>query len=150
MCAQVDYRDEDLQEALINITGGMSFSVRTSAAQAAGFTQTELLAKCMREDKVGQMVVEMSDCRDLVLAPDYDLRARLKALVQHHLYPEVMTTEAPVIERLPEKSADLQRALEAYDAGHRTQTALALALGMSAWDVRPLHTKVKQIRGQAS
>ena len=39
MCAQVDYRDEDLQAALINVTSGMSFCVRVSAAQAAGFTK---------------------------------------------------------------------------------------------------------------
>ncbi|EFH86578.1 FtsK/SpoIIIE domain-containing protein [Ktedonobacter racemifer] len=80
MCAQVDYRDEDLQEALINVTSGMSFSVRVSAAQAAGFYQTQLLQRNAREDQVGQAVVEMPDCKDLILAPDYDLRARLKAL----------------------------------------------------------------------
>jgi hypothetical protein len=80
MCAQVDYRDEDLQAALINVTSGMSFCVRVSAAQAAGFYQTELLQRNAREDKVGQAVVEMPDCKDLVLAPEYNLKARLAAL----------------------------------------------------------------------
>lgn len=80
MCAQCDYRDEDLQEALINVTSGMSFSVRPSAAQAAGFYQSELLARNAREDKVGQAVAEMPDCKDLILAPDYDLAARLQSL----------------------------------------------------------------------
>ena len=45
MCAQVDYRDDDLQAALVNVTSGMSFCVRPSAAQAAGFYQTEMLAR---------------------------------------------------------------------------------------------------------
>jgi FtsK/SpoIIIE family len=81
MCAQVDYRDEDLQEALVNVTSGLSFCVRPSAAQAAGFYQTELLARNAREDKVGQAVCEMPDCKDLILAPEYDLAARLKRLI---------------------------------------------------------------------
>ena len=82
MCAQVDYRDDDLQAALVNVTSGMSFCVRPSAAQAAGFYQTELLSRNAKEDKIGQAVVEMPDCKDLILAPDYDLKARLKALTE--------------------------------------------------------------------
>jgi hypothetical protein len=80
LCTQADYRDEDLQEALVNITSGMSFCLRVSATQAAGFYQTELLQRNAREDKVGQAVAEMPDCKDLVLAPANDLHARLKAL----------------------------------------------------------------------
>jgi hypothetical protein len=80
LCAQVDYRDDDLQEALINVTAGMSFCVRVSAAQAAGFYHTELLTRNAKDDKLGQMVVEMPDCKDLVLAPLYDLERRLLAL----------------------------------------------------------------------
>jgi hypothetical protein len=80
LCAQVDYRDDDLQEALINVTAGMSFCVRVSAAQAAGFYQTDLLTRNAKEAKQGQMVVEMPDCKDLVLAPEYDLGRRLLAL----------------------------------------------------------------------
>ena len=80
MCTQCDYRDEDLQEALINVTSGMAFCLRVTAATAAGFYQTELLQRNAREDKIGQAVVEMPDCKDLILAPANDLRARLKAL----------------------------------------------------------------------
>ncbi len=80
MCTQCDYRDEDLQEALINVTSGMAFCLRVTAAQAAGFYQTELLQRNAKEDKIGQAVVEMPDCKDLILAPANDLRARLKAL----------------------------------------------------------------------
>jgi len=80
LCAQVDYRDEDFQEALVNITGGMSFNVRSSAAQAAGFVRTDLLKRNEKDDKRGQAVVETPDCKDLVLAPEYNLKKKLLAL----------------------------------------------------------------------
>lgn len=79
MCAQVDYRDDDLQEALINVTSGMSFCVRPSAAKAAGFYQNELITRNAKEGKVGQCVVEMPDCKDLILAPEYNLKDKLRA-----------------------------------------------------------------------
>src|SRR5207248_9328229 len=82
MCAQVDYRDDDFQEALINITGGMSFCVRTSAALAAGFTRTDLLKRNVEADAKGQAVVETPDCKDLVLAPEFDLKRKLLAFEQ--------------------------------------------------------------------
>lgn len=85
MCAQCDYRDDDLQEALINVTAGMSFCVRVTAAQAAGFYQTELLARNAKEDNKGQAVVEMPDCKDLVLVPEYDLEQRLITLEKAEL-----------------------------------------------------------------
>src|SRR5579885_881189 len=96
MCAQVDYRDDDLQEALVNVTSGLSFCVRVSAAQAAGFYQTELITRNARENKLGQAVVEMPDCKDLILAPEYDLRARLKALAQAQKRPQAAAQ--PVVE----------------------------------------------------
>ena len=84
LCSQVDYRDTDLVEALVNVTAGMSFCVRPSAAQAAGFFQAELLTRNARTDRVGQMVVEMPDLKDLILAVDFDLAARLRALDPPH------------------------------------------------------------------
>ncbi len=80
MCAQVDYRDDDLQEALINVTSGICFCVRSTAANAAGFYQNEMLNRNAKDNKVGQAVVEMPDCKDLILAPEYDLEKRLIAL----------------------------------------------------------------------
>jgi hypothetical protein len=80
LCAQVYYRDEDLQEALINVTAGLSFSVRVSAAQAAGFYHTALLQRKAKEDRVGQAVAQMPDCKDLVLVPEYSLENKLLAL----------------------------------------------------------------------
>jgi hypothetical protein len=80
LCAQVDYRDEDFAESLANITGGMSFNVKSTAAQAAGFVRTDLLKRNEKEDRPGQAVVETRDAKDLVLAPEYNLKAKLLAL----------------------------------------------------------------------
>jgi FtsK/SpoIIIE family len=88
LCAQVDYRDEDLQEALINITAGMSFAVRVTAATAAGFYHVDLLKRNAIENTIGQAVVETPDCTDLVLTPDYDLEQRLLAFEQAELEQE--------------------------------------------------------------
>jgi FtsK/SpoIIIE family len=252
MCAQCDYRDEDLQEALINVTSGMAFCLRVTAAQAAGFYQTQLLQRNAKEDKIGKAVVEMPDCKDLILAPANDLRARLKALgkaVQRdtdaskntHLVQPSSTDErlpmpssspsaipAPPAEnvtRLPLQSPrrrsgtglsgklqaalevlqpgmnyrdlgralccsndearviwqelkqrgllhaskeqepaeqesppksqnpvseedELERALRAYDEGHTTIDALAVALGKTPWAVRLLYQQVKKLRGK--
>ena len=260
MCTQCDYRDEDLQEALINVTSGMAFCLRVTAAQAAGFYQTELLQRNAKEDKVGQAVVEMPDCKDLILAPANDLRARLKALgkavqrdadaskstrlaqpssiderqpVPSSFTPATSATQAEMVTRLPVQSprslrpaearysgtalssgelkaalkvfqpgmnyrdlrralhytddkariiwqelrrrgllhvskeqepaeqesppkshqpvseeGELERALRAYDEGHTTIDALAVALGKTPWTVRLLYQQVKKLRGQ--
>jgi hypothetical protein len=88
MCAQVDYADEDFREALANVTNGMSFCVKPTAAQAAGFMNAELLAKNAQSKKVGQAVAETVSCNDLVLAPDYDLEARIAAFEERELEAE--------------------------------------------------------------
>jgi FtsK/SpoIIIE family len=88
LCAQVDYRDEDLQEALINITAGMSFAVRVTAAQAAGFYHVDLLKRNAIDNTIGQAVIETPDCTDLVLAPEYDLEQRLLAFEQAEMEQE--------------------------------------------------------------
>lgn len=77
LCAQVNYRDEDLQEALVNVVAGLSYAVLPTAAQAAGFYDHEMLKRCARNDKVGEAVAQMPDCKDLVLAPEYDLEQKL-------------------------------------------------------------------------
>lgn len=79
LCAQVDYADDDFREAMANISCGFSFCVKRDAAMAAGFTNAELLTRNLKENKVGQAVVECPDCNDLILAPEYDLEARLEA-----------------------------------------------------------------------
>src|SRR2546430_790739 len=76
-CAQCDYRDEDLVEAWINIKNGLSFSVKPTAAQAAGFMQYDLLMENAADDIPGQFVCEMSEVNDLGLAPYFDLEQLL-------------------------------------------------------------------------
>jgi hypothetical protein len=80
ICAQVDYRDDDLYEAFANITAGFCFCVKASAAASAGFLQTELLNQNAKSNAVGQCVAETPDGHDLILAPEYDLEVKLKAL----------------------------------------------------------------------
>ena len=79
LCAQMDYADEDFREAMGNIGCGFSFCVRQEAALSAGFTNAKLLAANERSKKIGQAVVETPDCNDLILAPHFDLEARLEA-----------------------------------------------------------------------
>ncbi len=180
MCAQVDYRDDDFQEALVNITGGMSFCVRVSAALAAGFTRTDLLRRNVEADMKGQAVVETPDCKDLVLAPEFDLKKKLLAFEQarqarnpgpmeprtsilapahsrrsqeEELTPMpgiVDLQPAPNVNQRKQSEIDLEKALAAYDQGNTTINALALALDMSPWNVRPLYTQVKRLRENAS
>jgi hypothetical protein len=96
MCAQADYRDEDLQEALINVTSGMSFCVRPSAARAAGFQRGDLLQRNAASDQLGQAVCEMPDCKDLILAPDFPLRELLKRLTPVYKKSPAVNAKTPV------------------------------------------------------
>ncbi len=79
-CAQVDYADEDLKPFANNFGLNISFAVRPPAAQAAGFVCSELLAMNWQSKTPGQCVVEGTACNDLINAPDYDVKAKLKAL----------------------------------------------------------------------
>jgi hypothetical protein len=97
MCAQVDYRDDDLQEALVNVTSGLAFCLRPSAAQAAGFYQTQLIRRNAEQNQVGVAVVEMPEHKDLVLAPEYDLREKLRKLPRP--MPPLPTKEKPAGQR---------------------------------------------------
>jgi hypothetical protein len=62
--------------------------------------------------------------------------------------PEQKTAgpELPSQLQKPSHESDLERALQAYDQGNTTINALALALGMSPWNVRPLYTQIKKLR----
>jgi len=62
---------------------------------------------------------------------------------------ETAGPEVPPHPQKPAQASDLERALQAYDQGHTTINALALALGMSPWNVRPLHTQVRKVRENA-
>jgi hypothetical protein len=64
----------------VNVTSGLVFCLRPSAAQAAGFYQTHLIKRNAQENQVGVAVVEMPEHKDLVLAPEYNLREKLRKL----------------------------------------------------------------------
>jgi FtsK/SpoIIIE family len=79
-CAQVDYADDELKDAMAQFLAvNIAFSVKPSAAQAAGFVNTELLKKNYADRTPGQFVVEAVGGADLGVAPEYDVRAKLKA-----------------------------------------------------------------------
>lgn len=96
LCAQVDYVDEDLREALANVMEGMSFCVRPSAASAAGFARSDLITKNRQTNRVGQCVVETTDLTDLIQAIEFDLAARLLALGSAH--PQAPLYQSPAFE----------------------------------------------------
>lgn len=87
-CAQVDYADDDLKDSMAQFLGlNMAFGVKPEAARAAGFISSELLSKNYAHRTPGQFVVEMIGASDLGIAPDYDVKAKLKALSEHQRYP---------------------------------------------------------------
>lgn len=89
-CAQVDYADDDLKPLNNNFGVNVSFAVRPEAARAAGFVCSELLSKNWESKRKGQCVVEATGCTDLVEAPEYDVKALLKARNEP---PKVTVTE---------------------------------------------------------
>lgn len=100
LCAQVEYADDDFKESMANIACGFSFCVRPTAAKAAGFRNNALLQKNAEDNKVGQAVVETPDCNDLVLAPDYDLEARILTFERDHpdIHPIHHSPDEPLSE----------------------------------------------------
>lgn len=80
-CAQVDYADDDLKDAMAQFIGvNIAFGVKPSAAMAAGFINSDLLSQNYANRQAGQFVVEMIGTSDIGIAPDYDVKAKLKAL----------------------------------------------------------------------
>jgi hypothetical protein len=133
MCAQVDYRDDDLQAALINVTSGMSFCVRPSAAQAAGFYQTEMLARNAREDKIGQAVAEMPDCKDLILAPEYDLKTLLSELARSSQRQQREPLPFPGADSLPATGTDVRSMPSLTPQSQMTRRHVTVQDAYNAW-----------------
>jgi hypothetical protein len=80
-CAQVDYADDDLKEAMNQFVGlNIAFGVRPQAAAAAGFVNYDLLNQNYANRVPGQFVLEMLGGADLGIAPEYDVKAKLKSL----------------------------------------------------------------------
>jgi len=119
VCAQVDYADEDLQAFSNNFGLNMSFAVRPQAAMAAGFVCSDLLASNWRTKEPGQCVVEGTGCNDLVAAPDYDVKAKLKMLsnasqpsIERPFRPDTAYVESQFLTRIDEALEDGEDTVE--------------------------------------
>lgn len=77
LCAHTDYADEDFRDALSQFGIGLSFCAKPTAAQAAGFTEYDLLSSNSKQDQAGTAVIEAPGVADLLLAPTFDLDACL-------------------------------------------------------------------------
>ena len=128
LCAQVDYRDDDFREALLNMTAGFSFAVQPPAARASGFYNNALLTRNAINNQPGQAVLEHPDCKDLILAPEYDLKAKLLSLARtsniHPMRQPETFAHSPKGTRT-EQPQDYQNTLEIDqidDSDARTQT----------------------------
>jgi FtsK/SpoIIIE family len=135
LCAQVDYVDEDLREALANVMEGMSFCVRPSAAAAAGFTRSDLIAKSRHTNRVGQCVVETTDLTDLVQAIEFDLAARLLEL--EAAYPQAPLYQSPAFEvdteHLQEEPSDNEEGLSLLPPLPLRSKKVSLEDAYTAW-----------------
>jgi DNA translocase FtsK/SpoIIIE-like protein len=103
-CAQVDYADDQLREAMNQFNVNMSFAVRPRAAQAAGFASYDLLKQNFEAKKPGQFVLETTGCTDLMLAPQFDVKAKLQELERRAA--RLSSHSAPVL--TPFSSPDLR------------------------------------------
>lgn len=79
-CAQVDYSDKSLRDAMNQFNVNMSFSVKPSAARAVGFSSNDLLKQNFEAKQRGQFVLETTGCTDIMLAPQFDVKAKLQRL----------------------------------------------------------------------
>lgn len=92
VCAQVQYEDKDLKEAIAQLSGiRVSLAVHPRAALAAGFLDNTRLKKVYADGKPGQFVVEVSGDGEIGMAADFDARAEVARLApprQEQTWPE--------------------------------------------------------------
>lgn len=146
ICAQVDYADSQLKDAMAQFIGAnLSFAVKPTAALAAGFTQTSLLNQNYRDKKQGQFVLESIGASDLGIAPQYDISQLLHGISSMPNLPlahELRQTGPLDLKHSFKPSLqdddELQRALEAYHNGARGPRALERALGIPYHKARKL------------
>lgn len=168
LCAQVDYRDDDLYEALANITAGMCFAVKPTAAKAAGFEDAEMVARVRKDNLPGQAASEFAGCKDIILAPDFPLEQLLIAWERQHawkrrhvaqlgdfrLQNDPDQQDMADVEEEPQQEqqgADakpskreriLQRGAQLRLSG-LSQAACAEKLGLTAWTIRPYWAEIE-------
>ncbi len=100
-CMQVDYSDKSTREAMAQFRTRAGFAIDPEVARASGFVNTELVKQNFSVSRPGQYVLERPAYSGLVLAPDYDVRAKLEALSA----PSRSTTKRAPIPFIDVKSA---------------------------------------------
>jgi hypothetical protein len=80
--AQTDYSTKELQVAQKQFRSRIAFAIDTTAARAAGFMSTELIKYSFSHSQRGDgmYVLETPGVASLMLAPVYDVRAKVLAL----------------------------------------------------------------------
>ncbi|MDQ6660552.1 MAG: hypothetical protein M3Z24_06260, partial [Chloroflexota bacterium] len=95
-CAQTDYSTPELKTAQKQFRSRIAFAIDTTAARAAGFMSTDLIkynfANSQRGD--GMYVLETPGVASLMLAPVYDVRAKVLAMDRRS--SSVQTVSRPV------------------------------------------------------
>ncbi len=79
-CMQVDYSDKSTREAMAQFRTRAGFAIDPEAARASGFVNNDLVKQNFQTAKPGQYMLERPAYSGLVVAPDYDVRAKLSAL----------------------------------------------------------------------
>lgn len=79
VCMQIDYSDKSTREAMAQFRTRAGFAIDPEAARASGFFDTELVKQNFLAGRSGQYVLEKPQFSGIVLAPDYDVRAKLEA-----------------------------------------------------------------------
>lgn len=92
-CAQDDYAETELRSAKNQFRVKGAFGVPPTAAQSAGFVMRDLVKQNYQAQTPGQFVLETRGCNALMLAPVYDLRAKLQVL--HRAAPSASRGAAP-------------------------------------------------------
>jgi hypothetical protein len=81
-CAQTDYSTPELKTAQKQFRSRIAFAIDTTAARAAGFMSTDLIKYSFSHSQRGDgmYVLETPGVASLMLAPVYDVRAKVLAL----------------------------------------------------------------------
>jgi FtsK/SpoIIIE family len=93
VCMQTDYSDKSTREAMAQFRTRGGFAIDPDTARASGFFNTELINQNFKYGRSGQYVLEKPQFSALVLAPDYDVAAKLEALTA----PSQPTTDKHII-----------------------------------------------------
>jgi FtsK/SpoIIIE family len=81
VCAQASYSQEEFREAMGQFIGvNMGFCANPRLAQAAGFSNFELLKENYQAKQAGQFVIEGTFNNTIGIAPEYNVKAKLLAM----------------------------------------------------------------------